>query len=242
VIPRSRRTGDPVRRRARPLLWGAVAIMALAECTSVYPTRQSDFDPRSPAGLTAAPDRDRTAMPPANDSARTPIDPGARSADDTQPRTTRTEAPPEQAPPQRDEPARRLAAIDPGAAAVIDSIEAMAGQLRQGEDGVSRIGLTALRNQSRSTRDEFQAMRQALMETLTRAGRRRRIVFTDAQEMAVQYYLEGAAYRLDEGAAGRWELFLHLRQEEDGLTIWEPAGPLRVAMEADGSARILEER
>ena len=216
-------------------------MIALPGCMSAYPRRGADYEPQSPAGLTAAPDQGRTTEP-ANDLARPPADSGTDSASSVQVMRTETSPPPDsdaqQSPPPRDEPARTIAPIDPGAAMVVDSIASTAGGLRQGEDGVTRIGLTALRNQSRSTRDEFQTMRNALMEALTRAGRARRIVFTDAQEMAVQYYLEGAAYRLDDGQAGRWELFLHLRQEEDGLTIWEPPGPLRVGVEADGTVRI----
>lgn len=119
---------------------------------------------------------------------------------------------------------------DPGAAEIVGSIVSTLHELRQGEDGVTRIGLTALHNQSRATYEDFDVMRRGLMAQLTRAGRDFRVVFTDAEEIAVQYHLEGAAYRLEGDGSERWELFLHLLQDDDGLLVWEPAGTVRVSM------------
>ena len=233
-----------------PRMLGVAVIVVLGGCDSGPYFPQPDFDRPSTAGFAADPERsdapgrtDRVASsrPPGQDATV------VRSMDEQPvegpgPEPPQARRPGATSPAEEPRPGGTDRPPDRGAVAIIDAIAATVTELRQGEDGVSRISVTTLRNQSRSTREEFHTMRTGLMEVLTAAGRERRIVFTDAQELPVQYHLEGAAYRLNDRRQEKWELFLHLRQDDDGLLIWEPLAPVRVGMEVDGRARILEER
>ena len=128
----------------------------------------------------------------------------------------------------KSDPLENETVVDSGASEILQSMLGSMGDPLQGEDGITRIGLYSMRNQSRGDRDTFETMRDVLMDSLTRAGQSGRIFFTDAQEVALQYRLEGTAYLLGNNHTPRWELYLQLHREEDGKLVWEPEGVIRI--------------
>jgi hypothetical protein len=115
-----------------------------------------------------------------------------------------------------------------GALALITSMTAAMPDRETDEQGLTRIGLHFLRNQSRADTGEFDIFTRRLAELLSAAGRQSSVTFTTSADEPVQYELLGAAYLITVGGFDQWELFLRLCPAEESWTIWENEVPVRV--------------
>ncbi len=121
---------------------------------------------------------------------------------------------------------------DPGAIDLVNSLLGDLGDPRRGPDGWTVINCSNLRNQSRSSRREFNALRRRLADLLSHAGLPHRLRFTDSGDEEVQYQLTGTLYLITNGL-DQWELFLSLRETRQNRVMWEPAGVVRVLRNPD---------
>ena len=94
------------------------------------------------------------------------------------------------------------------------------------------IDCSSLRNQSRSSRREFSALRRRLADLLSHAGLPHRLRFTDSGDEEFQYQLTGTLYLITNGL-DQWELFLSLREARHNRVMWEPTGIVRVLRSPD---------
>lgn len=95
-------------------------------------------------------------------------------------------------------------------------------------EGVTRIGVNQLRNQSHSGPAEFAAFTQRLAELLTGAGREWRVEFVADSSAAAHYQLQGAAYLISAQGFDVWELFLSLTPTSPDWTVWQSPKAVRV--------------
>lgn len=121
---------------------------------------------------------------------------------------------------------------DPGAVALVNSMLIDLPSPRRGPDGWTVIDCSNLRNQSRSSRDEYLTFRIRLADLLSQAGRPHRLRFTVSREADIQYELNGTIYLITNGL-DQWELFLSLTEHRLNQVIWEPSGTVRILRRPD---------
>ncbi|MCA9289653.1 MAG: hypothetical protein KDA25_00905, partial [Phycisphaerales bacterium] len=119
---------------------------------------------------------------------------------------------------------KALPAPDPGARRLAEAIAARVV-------GVAPIAVEVgpLRNYSRASMDEFDALHERVAALLGRAGGPLGLTF-DATA-AAPYRLEGSAYLLPRFGTDTWEVYVRL-MAADGATIWEPTGPVYLLRQA----------
>lgn len=121
--------------------------------------------------------------------------------------------------------------VDKGAALLVQSMLNRMEKRALGNDGVTHIGLSNLRNQSRATSQEFEAFCERLAGLLTHAAKDARggsMRFTCDETETVQYQLQGAAYLNSVEGFDVWELFLSMSPSSQAWTIWQANNPVRV--------------
>jgi hypothetical protein len=118
--------------------------------------------------------------------------------------------------------------IDPGAQALIDSILNRVQNREVGADGITRIGMVQLRNQSHSGQGEFGSFQKRFAELLSRAGHDSHIEVTADPDAKVQYQFQGTAYLGTTEGFDVWELYLSLSPATQNWTVWEARGAVRV--------------
>jgi hypothetical protein len=126
------------------------------------------------------------------------------------------------------EPRRPPVPPEPGALALVASMTASMPGRETDEQGITRIGVHYLRNQSRADTAEFEAFTRRLADLLTAAGRQLSVVFITSYDEPVQYELLGAAYLITADGFDQWELFLRLCPAEESWTVWENDVPVRL--------------
>lgn len=110
-------------------------------------------------------------------------------------------------------------------------VNAMLGSIqdrRTGDDGITRIGLAQVRNQSRTSREEFDAFDARLAEILTQASRDPKVVFVPGDSQVMQYHVQGTAYLVTFEGFDLWELYLSLSPADKNMTMWSASGPVYV--------------
>jgi hypothetical protein len=117
---------------------------------------------------------------------------------------------------------------EPIARALVEQMLSLIQDRRVGDDGVTHIGVSMLRNQSRATTAEFNNFCQRLANILTSASPDAKVQFTASAGAAVQYQLMGAAYLATFQGFDLWELFLSLSPADKDLAIWSAIGPVHV--------------
>ncbi|MDY7107611.1 MAG: hypothetical protein SYC29_03150 [Planctomycetota bacterium] len=154
----------------------------------------------------------------------------ANAAGETHPAETaaREELGDEAAEKLKIEPRQPPTPAEPGALALVASMTAAMPDRETDDEGVTRIGIHFLRNQSRAEASEFDAFTKRLAELLSAAGRSLSVSFTTAGDEPVQYELLGAAYLITADGSDQWELFLRLCPAEESWTVWENEVPVRV--------------
>lgn len=119
--------------------------------------------------------------------------------------------------------------VDIGAARLIESMRlALPSQFRT-ETGRARIALNRLKNQSRSTLDEFQMMQHRLVDLFEPLGRRMSIDFVNRDDEPADYEICGTAYLITADGSDQWEIYLQLRPiNDDRRTLWANDAPIRL--------------
>lgn len=97
-----------------------------------------------------------------------------------------------------------------------------------GGDGITRIGMNQVRNQSHATPAEFAAFQHRFAGLLNEAGRESRMHFTDEPDAAVEYQMQGAAYVVVIEGMDAWELFLSVSRADRAMAVWQAGGALHV--------------
>jgi hypothetical protein len=186
------------------MILGLIAPLALLGCQ--YADR--DLSPAPTAALV------QTEAPhPAEQAARNELGDEAAEAVDIQPR-------------------RPPAPTEPGALALVASMTAGMPGRAVDEQGITRIGLHYLRNQSRADAEEFDRFTARLADLLSAAGSHLSTAFTTSLDEPVQYELLGTAYLITADGFDQWELFLRLSPAEESWTIWQTDAPVRVIRHA----------
>jgi hypothetical protein len=117
---------------------------------------------------------------------------------------------------------------EPIARALVEQMLSLIQDRRVGDNGVTHIGVSMLRNQSRATTVEFNDFCQRLANILTAASPDAQVQFTAKADAAVQYQLMGAAYLMTFQGFDLWEMFLSLSPADKNLAIWSASGPVHV--------------
>lgn len=126
--------------------------------------------------------------------------------------------------------------VEEGAAALVQSITNGLRDRAMDDQGVTRITIQ-LRNQSRSSVAEFNAMRERLAQALNRAAddaRGARLHFAVESENQhdgpsdAHYLMQGTAYLISAGGFDLWELFLSISPASQHITIWDAPRPVRL--------------
>lgn len=123
--------------------------------------------------------------------------------------------------------------VDSGALAMIQAIKKKLRSPRVDESDVVTIVLTRIRNFSRTSRSEYEAMLARLIDLLNQAGADQALHFTIHEDEATGYLLSGSAYLLTNGG-DQWELFLTLKETQNGWVIWEPSAAVHLTRHHDG--------
>ena len=125
-------------------------------------------------------------------------------------------------------PAGPDAAVDPGAARLLEKVAQALETAGRGAGGLTSIRLGPLRNQSHAGAAELEGLTARLAGLLNRAGRDHAIrFFTDPSE-AVDYELRGTVYLITAQGFDQWELYLSLRPAGEGWSLWRTEGPVRL--------------
>lgn len=135
---------------------------------------------------------------------------------------------PEQAIARAPRPTPPPAPIDPGAEKVVEHLVRVLKASTQREIEAITIGVSRLRNQSRCSDEEFQAMLQRLAAQFTHAGKRHNITFTSDMTAQIAYELRGAAYLVTAEGFDLWETFLALTPADSTWTLWTAPGPVNI--------------
>lgn len=123
----------------------------------------------------------------------------------------------------------KVPAIDPGAKKLVDTILAAIPNRQSDADGLTRIGISPVRNQSRCAASEFERFQSRLARLLTDAANDSKVNFTtDTSSSSVQYLMQGTAYLITADGFDQWELFLSLSVVDRNYTLWKSEGPVRV--------------
>lgn len=120
---------------------------------------------------------------------------------------------------------------DPGAIALVQAISDRLGTRTFGADGVSRIGLMQVKNQSRATSAEFDAFRERFVSLLNHASSvamRGNLDFVSDANQQVHYHVQGAAYLITLDGFEMWELFLTMTPADQPHSIWQGDHPIHV--------------
>ena len=138
--------------------------------------------------------------------------------------TARLQVPPSMVPTALE----RTHAPEPGADALLESMEESVRAPRVGADGITRVGVSRIRNQSHASTREFVSLCRRLAGHLSEAGRASRWRFTSDPQEAVDYELRGAAYLLTADGFDQWEVYLSLHPAGEGWPLWRADRPIRM--------------
>jgi hypothetical protein len=122
-------------------------------------------------------------------------------------------------------------ASEPIARALVEQMLSLIQDRRTGDDGLTHIGVTKLRNQSRATAEEFDGFCERLAKVLTQASPNPDVRFESGGApggVAFQYELSGAAYLVTFEGFDLWELYLNLSPAGKAVTIWSSSGATHV--------------
>ena len=119
---------------------------------------------------------------------------------------------------------------DPGAAAVVESINSALSHRDASAEGVTIISVRDVRNLSRASADEFNSMRGRLCKALARAGDSSKLVFIDAENPAIapHYRMLGTAYIITADGFDQWEMYLSLTSAARNFQVWDARGAVRM--------------
>jgi hypothetical protein len=117
---------------------------------------------------------------------------------------------------------------DPGADRLVKSMLASIPDRQMGDDGVTHVGTSQIRNQSRCGHDEFDAFRVRLAKLLSESGRDEHLAFTTDDSATEQYEMQGTAYLITADGFDQWELFLSITPASKSLTVWEAGSAVHV--------------
>jgi hypothetical protein len=168
----------------------------------------------------ASPDLTATAAPPSVNAHDAAVRNMAARELDQQAAATMPALPPTPVP----QPA------DPGAAAMIDSMNRALVQREASPEGVTLISVRELRNLSHASDSEFIRMRRHLCDALTRAGAGSKMVFVDGENPAIatHYRLLGSAYLVTAEGFDQWEMYLSLTPAARDFQVWDARSPVRM--------------
>jgi hypothetical protein len=122
--------------------------------------------------------------------------------------------------------------IDLNAKALVQSMLARLPDRDSDSDGMTRIGVGQIRNQSRSRSGEFAEFRQRLARLFTQAAGDSRVQFTADANARNHYELQGAAYLITRDGFDVWELFLSVSPAEDSYSLWQADSAVYVLRQA----------
>ena len=119
---------------------------------------------------------------------------------------------------------------DPGAAAIIDSMNRALVHREASPEGVTLISIRELRNLSHASDSEFIRMRARLCQVLTRAGAGSKLAFVDGENPAIatHYRLLGSAYLVTADGFDQWEMYLSLTPAARDFQVWDARGAVRM--------------
>lgn len=208
------------------LMLGVAGALATTGCAA--PPRQPAGPALPPVSAVAPPRSDITAprpfeapdnpSPPAATSDTSAVAPAIASENGSIVTPDPIPSAPDRRPP--DAVARRLAA----------ELVAAAGD----RGGATRIGLTRIRNYSRRSAGDFNAMTERLAGLLNEAARFNAEgahpadipTFTADVADGVSHVVGGTAYLRIAGGIELWELYLTLSPADEDFTVWEAATPI----------------
>jgi hypothetical protein len=118
---------------------------------------------------------------------------------------------------------------DRGAEQLVNSIsDSIQDHRIAGADGLTRIGLTQIHNQSRSDRTEFDSLLNRMAVLLSEAGAESHVMFVNQAEGQLDYQMQGTAYLISSGGFDVWELFLSIQPVERNFSVWRGAEPVHI--------------
>ncbi len=119
--------------------------------------------------------------------------------------------------------------LDAGTTRLVEAIRLALPSQFTTENGRASISLCHVRNQSRSTHEEFRTLCRRLHELFVPHGRRVSLDFTDSENAPVQYILSGTAYLITAGGSDQWEIYFQLHPaDRPREVLWENEAPLRL--------------
>jgi hypothetical protein len=205
--------GRTRRAAGKRFLWtaAAFALMGCSHPSRVSNTAQTQGNPMVPLTTLVADESAEQAQNP-----RTP----------TSTAPTATPAPAATAPAANANRVGRTA--EPVAEVLVQAMLKSIQDRRVNDDGYTRISVEQVRNQSRTSRDEFDAFSMRLSEILTQASNDPKVIFVPRADGEVQYHLQGTAYLVTFEGFDLWELYLSLSRVDRNLTLWSASGPVYV--------------
>lgn len=119
--------------------------------------------------------------------------------------------------------------IDSGAARFVEAIRLALPSQFTTETGRARVSVSRLRNQSRSTLDEFQTLQRRLIDLCAPPAKRMSLDFVTIQGEPVDYELCGTAYLITAEGSDQWEIYFQLHPSGNAReTLWSNEAPIRM--------------
>jgi hypothetical protein len=205
--------GRTRRAAGKRFLWAAAAfaLMGCSHPSRVSNTAQTQGNPMVP----------RTTLVADESAAQSQNPPTPTSTPATAP-----SAPSEASQVATSTPLRRT--TEPVAEVLVQAMLNSIQDRRVSDDGYTRISVEQVRNQSRTSRDEFDAFSMRLSEILTQASNDPKVIFVPRADGEFQYHLQGTAYLVTFEGFDLWELYLSLSPVDRNLTLWSASGPVYV--------------
>lgn len=135
-------------------------------------------------------------------------------------------------------PPEPVSQADPGAVAMVLEMKTRLKRPPGNDSEVVSIGLSRIRNFSRTSRSEYEAMLARLLKLLNQAGTDQGMHFSFGEDETTGFLLSGSAYLLTNGE-DQWELFLTLKDTQNGWIVWEPSSAVHLIRHDDGVSRQL---
>ena len=126
-----------------------------------------------------------------------------------------------------------------GAVAILDTMMMAWSKAAEGSDiePLERIVIGSMRNRSRATASEFDAMRARFAVLLDRAGAARNISVVSGRGDEATWILDGTAYTVVDAGTEQWEIYLDLMPRDRSWSVWRPRYPVRLIRHPRGRGR-----
>jgi len=118
-------------------------------------------------------------------------------------------------------------APDPGAVALVATIERAIGAEQIATDG-TLVAVESFRNQSRAPHDELEELRRRIVTLLAPAAEGRSIRFSGERSEETEYTLGGTAYLLTRDGFDQWEVYFALKPRGANWSVWRNHEPVRL--------------